>query len=207
LQPDGKIVAAGGSSDGITSYISLARYNNDQPNKKQIFITKLRRWLQHRNGFMWDNANGIKNYAVQRSGDGMNWATVNSQQSTVNRSTLTANNNYYNDPSPLNGTNYYRLQTTSVDGAVNYSNVIAVTADEDATKISPNPAKNNLQITGLSSSNKTKITVVDFSGNIKLQAVANNTSYKLNIASLTTGNYLLKIEAGNNIVTKKFVKE
>ncbi len=56
-------------------------------------------------------------------------------------------------------------------------------------------------------SDKTKLTVVDFSGNIKLQAAANNTSYNLNIALLKTGNYLLKIESDGEVVTKKFVKE
>jgi hypothetical protein len=55
--------------------------------------------------------------------------------------------------------------------------------------------------------NKTKLTVVDFAGNIKLQVAANNTSYNLNITSLQAGNYLLKIEMNENVVTKKFVKE
>ena len=48
LQPDGKIVAAGGSSDGITSYISLARYNNGI-SKRQIIITKIRHWINNNN--------------------------------------------------------------------------------------------------------------------------------------------------------------
>ncbi len=72
--------------------------------------------------------------------------------------------------------------------------------------IFPNPAQNILHVEGLSSS-QTKLTVVDFAGNIKLQAVANASSFNLNIASLHAGNYLLKIETNGEVVTKQFVKE
>ncbi|HEY2727737.1 MAG TPA: T9SS type A sorting domain-containing protein, partial [Parafilimonas sp.] len=199
LQQDGKIIAAGGSTDVTNSitYITLARYNGFLT-QKQILIAKIRHWIQHHNGIEWDNVNGVSNYVVQRSYDGIHFSSI----TKINASN--SSNYTYADPLPLSGNNYYRLQTTSVSGAVNYSNVIAVT--EDAIKISPNPATNSLHIEGLSSS-KTKLTVVDFTGNIKLQTVVNNNSYNLNIASLTTGNYLLKIESGNDVITKKFVKE
>jgi hypothetical protein len=109
----------------------------------------------------------------------------------------------YADPMPLSGNNYYRLQTTSTNGLVNYSNVIAATNSD--IKISPNPATNSLQIQGLSSNSK--LSVVDFSGNIKLQTITNNNPFSLNIASLKAGNYLLKIETKDDVVTKKFAKE
>ncbi|MBV9960809.1 MAG: T9SS type A sorting domain-containing protein [Parafilimonas sp.] len=92
--------------------------------------------------------------------------------------------------------------------AVNYSNVLAVTNDD--IKISPNPATNRLQIQGLPSSDNIKITVVDIAGNIAIsqQLKANSiASYNLNIASLTQGNYLLKIEMNDDIITKQFIKE
>ncbi len=73
--------------------------------------------------------------------------------------------------------------------------------------IYPNPAQNSLHIEGLSSSQKTKLTVVDFNGNIQLHVVTNTSSYNLNIASLYEGNYLLKIETNGEMVTKQFVKK
>ena len=183
--------------------IALARYNNDDLSKKQLIITKIKKWLQHHNGFTWDGNNSISSYAVQRSYDGVHWSIVHSQPSTVSSSQPAIN--YYNDPSPLNGTNYYRLQTTGVNNVVGYSNIIAVPNSD--IKISPNPAKNILQIQGLPSNQKAKITVVDFAGNEKLQTVSNNILYNLNIASLKAGNYLLKIEMNDEVVTKKFMKE
>ncbi|MEP6465257.1 MAG: T9SS type A sorting domain-containing protein [Parafilimonas sp.] len=206
LQTDGKIITVGSSYLNNMNYDNIVRYNNDGLIQKQQIIAKIRRWLQHRNGIEWNNINGASNYVVQRSYDGIHWSTVHSQQTTASSQQLTANS-YYNDPAPLNGSNYYRLQTTSISGVVNYSNVIAVNADEDAIKISPNPATNSLHIEGLPLNQKIKLTVVDFTGNTKLQAIANAASYNLNIASLTTGNYLLKIEMNNEMVTKKFVKQ
>jgi uncharacterized delta-60 repeat protein len=85
-----------------------------------------------------------------------------------------------------------------------HNNVEASTLNK--VSIYPNPAINNLHIEGLSSS-KTKLTVVDIAGNIKLQIVVNASSYNLNIASLQAGNYLLKIEMNGEVITKQFVKE
>jgi uncharacterized delta-60 repeat protein len=76
-----------------------------------------------------------------------------------------------------------------------------------AVSIYPNPAQNVLHVVGLSAN--TKLTVVDFSGNIvvsrELRAVSG--VYDLNIASLHAGNYLLKIETDGEVATKQFVKE
>jgi hypothetical protein len=190
-----KIIA--GNANYLNGYRPLlARYNNDLT-QKQIIITKIRRWLQHHHGITWNASSNISSYTVQRSSDGEHWSTIYHSPFTTN--------NHYNDPSPLNGANYYRLQTTSTDGAVAYSNIIAVANHE--IKISPNPASNILHIEGLSSTNKTKITVIDFAGNIKQQAVAGNNACNVNIAALHPGNYLLKIEMNDGVVIKKFVKE
>jgi uncharacterized delta-60 repeat protein len=218
LQSDGKIVLGGFYSrtnddgDVRASYL-IARYNNEF-NKKQMLIAKIRRSLQHHNGIVWDNLPGIKSYTVQRSADGGRWTTVQSQQSTVNSQSSIGNAqlstvNYYNDASPLPGTNYYRLQTTSVDGIVAYSNVIAINNEPLTISLAPNPIKNVLRIEGLSSSNKIKISVVDLGGNVacSVQLIANSSSYNLNIAALKPGNYWLKLEVNGEVITKQFVKE
>jgi len=205
IQNDGKIVLAGQAVSEIESEVGIARYNGDE-SRKQILITKIRRWLQHHNGIVWDDVPGIKSYAVQRSADGVKW-------NTVYRSPITANSqstiNYYNDASPLPGTNYYRLQTTSIDGAVAYSNVITINSEPLAISLSPNPAQNVLHIEGLSSSQRIKVTVVDLGGNeaCSVQLSASSSSYNLNIAALKPGNYLLKLEVNGEVVTKQFVKE
>ena len=211
IQNDGKIVLAGQVVSEIESEVGIARYNGDE-SRKQILIAKIRRWLQHHNGIVWDDMPGIKSYAVQRSADGIRWTTVNNQQATVNSQSSIINSqlstvNYYNDASPLPGTNYYRLQTTSVSGAVATSNIIAVASDALNVSLSPNPAKNTLSLAGLPANEKVKLTVVDFSGNVKLQTLANASSYNLNIAVLRAGNYVIKMDINGEVVSRQFVKE
>jgi len=199
---DSSIIASGTSQsyNYNTTDVSLAAYN--QSGIRQMIITKIRHWIQHHNGIEWDNINGVSSYIVQRSYDGIHF-------SSLTKINANNNSNYtYQDPSPLTGTNYYRLETTSITGALNYSNVIAITNDD--IKITPNPTKNSLHIEGLSSSNNIKLSVVDFAGNVPIsqQLKANNSSsYNLNISSLKPGNYLLKIETNGEVVTKQFVKE
>jgi uncharacterized delta-60 repeat protein len=209
LQQDGKIVLAGSAfNDSILGpsedRIALCRYNNDI-NKKQIFITKIKRWIQHHNGIEWNNMPGIQSYAVQRSVDVQHWTTINRQSVGSGQQFAV---NHYSDPTPPStGTTYYRLQTTSTSNAVANSNVIAITNDELNVSLSPNPAKSALSISDLPSSEKVKITVIDFDGNVKLQTTTNNSTCSLNIASLSSGNYVLKIETSTNSVSKQFVKE
>ncbi|MEO8710607.1 MAG: T9SS type A sorting domain-containing protein [Parafilimonas sp.] len=210
LQTDGKILLAGISFNNSAdeNHFAFVRYNNDDKNKKQIIISKIRRWLQHRNGIMWDNINGIKNYTVQRSGNGSHWSTVSSQQPIVNRQLSTVN--YYNDPAPLTGANYYRLQTTSVDGAINYSNVIAAT-DDNVSDISiyPNPVKDIIYIKGLDVNMKYKIQITNEAGNLILSAQIKNTaSYKFNVKNFNKGLYYISLSLNQDIaITQKFLKE
>ncbi|MBS1747080.1 MAG: hypothetical protein JST21_12990, partial [Bacteroidetes bacterium] len=99
LQSDGKILLGGYNYNVKKDYQTylLARYNNDLT-KKQIIFAKIRRWWQHHNGIMWDNVPGVKNYTIQRSGDGAHWSTVYKTKgntnihSSINNSQFTINN-------------------------------------------------------------------------------------------------------------------
>ncbi len=139
---------------------ALASYYNDSLSKKQIIITKIRRWVQHHKGIEWDNMQGTQSYAVQRSTDGLHWITIDRQAAESGQQFAT---NHYSDPTPSStSTNYYRLQTTSTSNAVANSNVIATSNDD--IKISPNPVISSLQIQGLSAAQKTKLTIIDLNG-------------------------------------------
>lgn len=203
----GKIILAGTSyttqPENQINY-ALARYYNDSLTKRQIIITKIKRWIQHHNGIEWINTPGTQSYAVQRSTDGQHWTTISRQAISSGQQFGV---NHYSDPAPSSaGITYYRLQTTSTSNAVANSNVIAISDDELNISLSPNPAKSTMSIAGLTNE-KVKITVVDFSGNIKMQTTVNSDSYTLNITSLPSGNYILKVETSTNSVTKQFVKE
>ncbi|MEP6682697.1 MAG: hypothetical protein ABJA35_05525, partial [Parafilimonas sp.] len=79
IQQTGKIVLAGSARETppnpLVYLIALTRYDNDQSNKQAI-ITKIRHWLQHHNGIMWNKVNDINNYVVQRSYDGIHFKSI-----------------------------------------------------------------------------------------------------------------------------------
>ena len=74
-------------------------------------------------------------------------------------------------------------------------------------KIYPNPVKSNLQVAGLSASQKTIFSITDLSGNRKATATITGSSYNWNISQLKQGNYILKIENEGMVVSRMFVKE
>ncbi len=74
-------------------------------------------------------------------------------------------------------------------------------------KIYPNPAQSFVQVKGLPATGKNKLSIIDLTGNVILVAYATGTSYNWNIASLKSGNYFLKIETNNTVITRSFTKE
>ena len=204
LQTNGQIIL-GGSLFVVSTpayYPTLIQYNGGQ-NKYPQYV-RIKKWL-HRHGFTWDDFPGrnISYYAVHRSSNGNNFTEIARLFNLNNQQQFA-----YADAAPLTGDNYYRLAAVSADGTATYSNVLAIPNNNaTAIKIYPNPAKNNLQVEGLTATAKTKLIIADLNGVARMSAVANNSSYNWNISSLKPGNYILRITNGSNVVTKKFFKE
>ena len=93
------------------------------------------------------------------------------------------------------------------DDAVSSDNAIAVTKNNPAIKLYPNPAKDVLRIEGLNTSTKTMLSLFSISGKLIQQSITNGKSYQFNIHNLIAGNYYIKIQSGEKITTLKFVKE
>lgn len=83
-------------------------------------------------------------------------------------------------------------------------------AIEDVMKIYPNPAINNIQITGFSQAeNEVKLTISDIIGNVIVNKWydAQNASINVEIGDLPSGIYLAELQQGNKRIIKKFTKE
>ena len=158
-----------------------------------------------KNGISWWPGSYMSkggSYTVQRSADGVHFTTV----APVNKPASTGENEYsYEDPSPAKGNNYYRLAYTNAAGKNVYSNIIAI-EEVAAVHIYPNPVTNYINIAGING--KTELYITDISGNIKMVANTTNKNFNWNVAALSKGYYILKIEAeGKEVVIKKFYKE
>lgn len=73
-------------------------------------------------------------------------------------------------------------------------------------QIYPNPAKAIVTITLPDATQYTKISLVNLLGKTVQVATANNNSNQIDLSQLTTGMYIVRIEADGEIITKKIIK-
>jgi len=157
-------------------------------------------------------------FKVERSFDGKNFTVVGFvKTSALNGNSSEAINYQFTDEKPFNNS-YYRLRQVDKDGKESYSKVIVVkmlnASELSLMSLYPNPAKNiiNLVISG-NVDEKVTLIITDFAGKIvKTQNVILSNSSNiitLDIAALTSGNYLLKVigKEGTNGAFGKFFKQ
>jgi uncharacterized delta-60 repeat protein len=197
LKSDGKVVLCGLSRDfeNPVYKIVLSRYFG-KPFEQYL---RIKHWLHH-HGITWEDKpnNLINYYSIQSSTNGNAFTEVARIFSNHHGGIQTYS-------AANNATANYRVAAISNTGNIAYSNTLTLTATP-TIQLYPNPAKNILQIQGLPAGTN-KLTVTDITGNTRLIATTNSTVYSINIAQLTSGNYLLHIKTANEVITKQFIKE
>ena len=135
----------------------------------------------------------VAQFEVQSSTNGVDWKYV---------ATVTAHNsqgdNHYSaqDASLTEAKTYYRIKEVDVDGKIAYSPIVIVEALNGKTTFSvyPNPASNTVNVQILSNRvSLSEIRLYNADGQlIKVGKGSNSNQYKLNIAGLSNGQYLLQ---------------
>jgi hypothetical protein len=159
----------------------------------------------------WQTANEINAayFEIENSLDGIHFT----QLQKINALNGNTNTYSYIDHRGLNGTNYYRLVQCDIDGKKTYSGIIRLTTNDDALiTLGTNPVKNNLHIQWISRKKITGyITLTDVSGHLinnKKVVLVNGTNFiDMPIATMHSGNYILKLETKDNMKLIKFVRE
>ncbi len=203
LQKDGRIVLGGeyyNSRKGYDNYL-LARYNGD--GDKKSLIAKIKRWLNN-HGIGWKGLDNtvINYYSVQYSKNGSRF-TESKRVSGLSSSA------YQDYNCAVESAGYYRVVAVDKNGYKTISNSIYLNEGDLAGtfKIYPNPVRSTLQLQGLSTNNKTNITVTDFAGNVRTSTTSSGSTASINASALKPGNYLLKVQSGNTITTHPFIKQ
>ncbi|GEM_PF-2599959 len=99
-----------------------------------------------------------KGFEVQRSADGSGWESIGYLSSKGrNGNSSFALDYHFTDYAPLKSSNFYRLKQLDFDGKFEYSPVRMVRFDNNKIGIYPNPAKENITITGLKGNDQLSI--------------------------------------------------
>ncbi|MCE3227334.1 MAG: hypothetical protein K0S32_1885 [Bacteroidetes bacterium] len=148
------------------------------------------------------NENGVKNYTIEKSGDGFSFEMLSVARAT--------NAKHYSvtDIKPFENKTYYKLSETGVDGRTTCIKTIVVSIKKTKRlNIFPNPSDGELYIAGIESG-ATKIKVFDRNGREVLSethAGKEENSF-LNLKNkLLPGIYFLKIETGTHTFHSKLI--
>ncbi len=146
-------------------------------------------------------------FTIQRSSDGVSFidllrtdAVGNSQQRQVYAAV---------DEAPLQGTSYYRLEQTDVDGTAPLSDVVAVHFRGGASIAAyPNPVRDRLYLTGIPAG-KTRVSVLDGTGRIVLDGAETTDAERmdLDVQGLAPGRYILRVEHEVGVDALPFIRE
>jgi len=147
------------------------------------------------NTFSTTNAS---HFEVERSGDARNFEFKGKVLAPVNSTENVAYN--YWDKKPLSGKNYYRLKMVNLDGKSEYSEIRMVNFSSDnAVSLYPNPAKDYITVDlGADASNTQLIIITDASGKEVLTHLITGATVTIDLNSLATGTYFVKLLDKNN---------
>lgn len=161
----------------------------------------------------WQTAqeNNSSYFDVERSADGINFSKIGSVSAKGNSNNI-INYSFTDKALPYENSQqqlFYRLKMVDKDGHFTYSKIMSVYISSVllSIKISPNPAKNILQITGLNPFAAATISIINFSGNVIKKTIAKDNNYFIDVSNLPAGMYYIRVEENKKITNLKFVKE
>jgi hypothetical protein len=150
----------------------------------------------------WSTAAEVNNkgFELQRSLDGKNFTSVTFVKGAGNTNRVTR----YNFKDNNNSSAYYRLKQLDFDGQFEYSNTIKVVNSELSIELSPNPFNENIEINSLTPILNAEI--IDITGKVKIIEIANSNKLNINTSELGKGVYFIRINNGENVISKRIIK-
>lgn len=160
------------------------------------------------------NTAGVK-MSLERSADSRNFTDIYLISANAARCLQPFE---YNDTTPLNGLNYYRIKIVDADGKIAYSDIISLlnkTSGFDIVNIVPSPVpKNGVAIINIASAQKARLHIIisDVGGRKLLsktgEIIPGSNQIQINLARLAAGSYQVSAFINENFSkTIRFVKE
>lgn len=160
----------------------------------------------------WATAAEINNdfFTVQHSKENLYWQTVGTIPGAGNSSGYQQYEMV--DKEPFSGISYYRLSQTDFNGAGKVLAMIAVRMNltNESTIVYPSPADEFLTLNSTGDLSGSKVYIEDIIGKrIWTEAVLPDpftNQYTINVSSLPSGTYFIRIVNDRNSLVRKFVK-
>lgn len=163
--------------------------------------------LQHFDEILldWQTTNEINNkgFEIQKSINGKDWKIIGYVDATSSFDNI-INNYVFVDENPIKGMNFYRLNQIDIDGLNSFSSIVSILINQsEDINIYPNPARNEIKITGLENE-KNNITIIDIKGRVVYSDFVYGNA-TVDVSSLHSGMYKIRIESGNNVISRSLV--
>ena len=143
----------------------------------------------------WTTATELNNHGfdIERSADGTGWNKIGFQPSLAANGNSTQALHYrFSDHTPFPGNNFYRLKQLDFDGQFAYSPVQYVTfATAGNIKVYPNPARDNVTISGLAGNEI--IILYNAAGRNVKQLKSNGNTQPIALNDLIGGVYYIRV--------------
>lgn len=131
-------------------------------------------------------------FTVERSSDGTSWEEVKKLKGASKSSSLLSYEVY--DLSPIEGTSFYRLKQTDVDGKTSFSNIYSVKyrASSKGISLFPIPSSSNtLNIAGINNYKNYELMLMDTAGNLVYKTGL--TGGSVDLPSIKAGVYIVRV--------------
>ncbi len=167
----------------------------------------------NKNLLQWATTQEINSsyFGVERSSDGVNFTSIGQVDAAGNSSL--AKSYSLVDSKPVNGTDYYRLKMVDKDGQFSYSEVRSINeAVSFAVSIYPNPVLSKLNLNFNSDKEMmAEVEVVDNEGKVvaeqEMEVLAGLSMQSINVGSLISGSYYVRVVGSEGETEERFVKE
>ena len=168
----------------------------------------------HTVGLSWTTSLEVNSdyFSVQRSTDGSNWQQLGTVKA---KGFSSVSSNYsFTDPTPLNGTGYYRLKIVDQDGKYEFSKVISVSMNDQPVPlvVYNNPFADAIRLKiNTAESDNLSLVLADVTGKILIRQTL-NTQAGDNLVNLyptgtAKGVYILTIRGNTYYQTAKLLKQ
>ena len=160
----------------------------------------------------WSTANELNNleYVIERSVDGVNFYSIG--RINAGNNPATTQQYFFNDATPFNGANYYRLKQVDKDGKFNYSSIARIVLSNNKAVlyvVYPNPATDRSTIRVLSDLGKVSVRLNDAFGKVlyqtSLSSVRTGEEITIPLKGCSKGLYIITVTTEKGTTAEKIV--